>query len=769
MVKFIKSLNQIYLYTGLLIVATISSCNSTKYVPKDKYLLDRNILNIDNKTVNKTELESFIKQKPNKRILRAFRFHLGLYNLSKPGNNGLISRKLRKIGEEPSVYDELLKERSVEQIKLYLKNKGYYSSLITDSVIKKNREVKVYYNIRTRKPLQIDKVYYKIEDKQISSFIISDTTNCLIKEKSVFDIDILQNERVRLESLLKNLGYFNFTKDYIYFEADSSLGNNKVNIYLGVRNYQKRFTDGTTQETAHPKYIVKNVKVEIEEDKTNDSTDVATLVKDSIKLNNIWIVFDRLFSVNPQLIENNIYIVENNIFDQKSVDETYRNLSSLRIFKYVNILFSEVVSDSDSLKAINCLIQLSTVDFQSYQSEAELTNSAGLGVAGSFVYQHKNLFKNAELLDLKFKGATEAIKNRQEYDIKSTLELGVEARIQLQKFLLPFNAEDFARKYNPKTYFLASYNYMRRIQYTHRIISTTYGYTWKGNKYNSFIVNPVDINIVKLIDFDKAFLDSLSTPYKYSFTDHLVAVTSFSFTFNNQKPKKNTPFYFLKLNFESAGNSLRLLSKAFNLPKDTDNMYQLLQIKFAQYLKGDIDLRYYQPVNETDRVVYRFFSGLVFPYGNSQTVPFEKQYFSGGPNSIRAWEVRNLGPGEYKDPKALPYPDKAADIKLEANIEYRFKLFWLIEGALFLDAGNIWSINKYDGREGALFEFNKFYNQIAIGTGFGTRFDFSFFIFRIDLGFKLRDPSELAGNRWTFNRKVTRSFFNPTFGIGYPF
>lgn len=231
---------------------------------------------------------------------------------------------------------------------------------------------------------------------------------------------------------------------------------------------------------------------------------------------------------------------------------------------------------------------------------------------------------------------------------------------------------------------------------------------------------------------------------------------------------------FFRFNFEMAGNTLRLLSNALHAIKDTDNAYRLFNIEFSQYIKGDVDFRYYQPINVTDRMVYRIFVGVAYPYGNSKEIPIEKQYFSGGANSIRAWQAYNLGPGSYKDTtQEGGYPDKTSDIKLEGNMEYRFKLFWILEGALFLDVGNIWSINKNDTRKGAVFTFDHFLSQVAVGTGFGMRFDFSFFIFRLDLGLQLRDPT-LINHPWSFNKSSsdTRTFTDllyPSIGIGYPF
>jgi len=239
--------------------------------------------------------------------------------------------------------------------------------------------------------------------------------------------------------------------------------------------------------------------------------------------------------------------------------------------------------------------------------------------------------------------------------------------------------------------------------------------------------------------------------------------------YSNQNIQKSSDFIFVRLNAESAGNLLYSLYKVGGID-NSDGQYSLFNTDFSQYLRGDIDFRFYNVVDEDNSIVYRIFAGVGYPYSNSTALPFEKKYFAGGANSIRAWQVRNLGPGSYKELSPGYYPNQTADIKLEANLEYRFKMFWLLEGALFLDAGNIWSITRDDDREGALFEWDKFYKDIAIGTGFGARFDFSFFIFRLDLGVKALDPAADEGNKWIpGSRKLTRDDITLNLGIGYPF
>lgn len=747
----------------------LSACNTVKYVPDDKYLLDNNYLKIDGKGIGKKDIELLIQQKPNKRILWFARFHLGLYDLSKPGSNKWLSKVFRKIGEEPVIYDEDYKEKTKQQINLYLKNKGYYNAQITDTAIIKGKTVKVHYFVKIGIPYKLVKLNYLIEDTSISKLIFADSSNCLLKPGSTFDADQMQNERLRIETFLKNRGYFKLNKEYVYFQADSAFGNHTVKLLLGIKNFQTK-SDSGILIVPHSLYKLGNVKVIFEKKQLMDTIEDKLYINhlpDTVILNNIQIIYPYKHIVKPNLIIDKIYLAPGQLYNQNNVDETYKSLSALKIFKFINIIFEEDTLDvNDSIKVINCRINLATSDFQSFQTEAELTNSEGFGVTGSLVYQHKNLFKSAEIFNFKVNASTEAIKQTSSaLKFRNTLELGTEANIQFPKYLLPFRTEKFIRKYNPKTVFSIAYNYFRRPDYTQALANMSFGYTWNGNRYTTFQLNPINVDYVKLLNSTQSFKEMIDTTYlKYSFIDHLVSVTSFSFTYNNQKVKKNTRFFYFRFNEETAGNSLRLISKLFHETPDTSKAYQFFKISFAQYIKSDIDFRYYSPINATDKIVYRIFFGAGYPYGNSQSIPFEKQYFAGGANSMRAWQVRNLGPGSYIEPKS-PYPDKTADMKIEGNIEYRFKLFWILEGALFVDAGNIWSIDKNDNRKGAIFSLNNFYKQLAIGPGFGTRFDFTFFIFRFDLGFQLCNP----GNNWAFGKNISHNYVNPTIGVGYPF
>ena len=297
----------------------------------------------------------------------------------------------------------------------------------------------------------------------------------------------------------------------------------------------------------------------------------------------------------------------------------------------------------------------------------------------------------------------------------------------------------------------------------------SYGYFWKSSKQVHHIFNPIAISSVKLKGMSLDFLKSFANPYiRESYTDHLISVTNYSYIFSNQKINKSRNYIYFRSNIESAGNILSTYSKLTNRKLTKDNYYEIFNNRFAQYLKTDFDFRYNKYTANKNKIVYRLFFGIGYPYGNLKTLPFEKQFFAGGANSIRAWQVRTLGPGSYKD--TLQIPIQSSDIKLETNLEYRFKLFWVIQGALFIDAGNIWALNKIENRNEAMFKFNRFYKEIAVGSGAGLRFDFSFFIIRFDLGIKIYEPQEDLGKRLIItNRSYNSNDFQLNIGIGYPF
>ncbi|MDA3823260.1 MAG: BamA/TamA family outer membrane protein, partial [Bacteroidales bacterium] len=349
-------------------------------------------------------------------------------------------------------------------------------------------------------------------------------------------------------------------------------------------------------------------------------------------------------------------------------------------------------------------------------------------------------------------------------------EIGVEAKLNLPQFLLPFKTDPFIRKYNPETNISLAFNFQKRPDYTRSTFNGSFGYRWRGNQYLTHTVNPFEISLINTPFLSDDFEEWLSGSYLYySYLPHFITDQRYRLVYSNQKLNKNADFQYLRFGLETAGNLMYGLSQLFGY-SENDPVLELFGVDYAQYFRTDIDFRHYDYFSNGNSIVYRGFIGTAVPYLNSNAIPFEKQVFAGGANSIRAWSVKNLGPGSFEGDSVSQYPNQTADLKIEANIEYRFNLFWKMEGAVFLDAGNIWSLSEEDDRQGALFDLSRFYKEFAVGTGFGLRFDFNFFIFRVDIGVPLVDPSYPEGERWVpANTNLKWNDLGYNFAIGYPF
>ena len=762
---------------AVFVILSIYSCSSTKYVPENKFLLNSYKVKVDKKKIKDEEFKSYLKPKLNKEVLY-FKLYLFFYNLSKKGKENWLNRSLRTIGEEPVLYDEFQSEKTRNQLELYLNNKGYYDAVVTDTIQidkRNNKKLKVIYEVDENEPYRIGSISYSIEDSTLEEYIYRDTSESLLKNGERFDVDVLASERERIENLIKNKGYYKFSKEeHLFFEADSTIKSKIINVRLILKKFREINSLGLVEEIGHPRYKIREVNIYTNYQPLDAVNNLSSYSEDmdTLSQENINIIYSGHPNIKSNVIVTSTFINPDDYYNKINVNLSYKHLISLEVFRLVNIQFVEPEDQAGKEeRVLDCIIQLTPFLLQSYTIEPEITNSSGnIGGGGNLIYQHRNLFMGAENFNFRLKGAVEAIKKTESKDLGNIIELGAETTLKIPKFLLPFRTDQFIKKFNPKTSFTLAYNYQERPEYTRTIANMSFGYNWRGNKNLTHNINPIELNLIRIPEMSPEFSDWLQGKYiSFSYQPHMVSITSYSLTFTNQKIQTNRDFIYVKYNAESAGNILNSFYKISGLPKN-DGVYEIFNIPFAQYLRSDIDFRYYNIIDENSSLVYRIFAGAGVPYKNSTALPFEKKYFSGGANSIRAWQVRNLGPGSHEDLDPGLYPNKTADIKLEGNIEYRFKLFWLLKGAFFIDVGNIWAVNSKDERSGAVFKINKFYKEIAVGTGFGTRFDFSFFIFRFDLGIKIKDPVYPEGQRWVIgNRNLERKDFVYNFGIGYPF
>jgi len=774
-----KVVNIKYLIRGILygLVVVFSSCSTVKFVPEGSYLLNKVEVEVDNPSINKEEAKSHIRQKENYKILGFAKFHLWLYNLSSAKKD---DGWLKRIGEPPEVFDPALVFASEERLEQYLENKGYFRGNVDSEVSFRERrqKVNVKYQIKTGDQYTIQKISYHFSDSSLQELFFRNESNILLEQGTPFDFNLLEKQREEIVNLFRNKGYYYFSNDDVSYLADSTKTEKEIILDIFVGN-----SDGEEAERKYLPYNLNHFFLYILPGSSSFTSlqSPETSFSDTTYFNDITLFNSAEVKYRPALFEGLMQMNIGSLYRLEDARNTFNTFNRLRQFRFIDIQFQETQAVQDT-QLLDCHIRLSPMSKQAVSFDVEGTNTSGnLGIAGNINYRHRNMFRGAEVFQVNFRGAMErqqrVVENVPEYF--NTRELGIETSLTFPKLLGPGRLINVFRDFLPKTIFTLGYNFQRRPEYTRTISNIKFGYDWMTSEYRKHTLNVVDFNMVRLYQFDPEFINFIKDLYiKSSFTDHLILASDYSFIYNTQEPVVMKNYSYLRFNFETAGNALWLLSEIANrqemqtvdtLGLGSASYYRMLNTRFAQYIKSDIEFRYGYIIDRYNTIVGRAFLGVGLPYGNFDVLPFEKKYFTGGANGIRAWQVRSLGPGTYRAP-ANAYPNQSSDIKIEANIEYRFNLISFLQGAFFFDAGNIWAINEKDNRPGAQFKFNEFYKQIAAGTGVGFRFDFSYFIFRLDVGMKLRDPSQSDANGWIIGHRPLKSDdFNLSFAIGYPF
>lgn len=767
------------IFIGCL-VAFMASCSSTKYVERDEYLLDRVKVSVEGEGVNRGELKRAIRQRPNTRILGMLRFHLGLYNLSGRDPDKRFNRWLRRIGEAPVILDSTLTRQSARQMTLYMQNKGFYQARVTDTVTRRKQKAKVTYRVTAGPRTFIRQLHFRQdstpgifqddEGRQLLATFHADSAATLLTPGSPLDLDLLDQERERVTQQLREKGYFNFSKNLIQFLADTLHANSPHSATLWTR----LLTD-IPDTNAYHRYRIRSIAINLDYDALLSPRQVDSLYQRQ-HVDGYEILHRGRQRLKPKVIIETIQLEAGELYNAQQVVETYARLQALGLFRFINIDFREVEGEGEGdVRQLDCRVLLTPMKRQAYDIFLEGThNSGNLGVGGNFTYTHRNLFRGGESLTLSFWGALKKEQVNGEGRIFNTTEIGAEAQLITPQFWLPvFWMKDFRRNYAPKTSVSFSYSHESTPYYERSIANARYGYFWrKKDKRWRFSYDPVDLNYVAMQNVDSSFLAGVRSEYvKAAYRDHLILAGVFSATFTNQDINTREGGYtYLRLNLEASGNLLWAINRIAGTPRLTDGeerYNQLLDVRYAQYIKADAEFRHNWYLNAANSLVARFFVGCGYPYSNMQTLPFEEAFYCGGANDLRAWPARTLGPGRYST--AEQYPNSVGDFKLAANLEYRFKLLWILEGAFFLDAGNVWMINPSETRRETQLRAD-FYNQIAVGTGVGLRLNANFFLLRFDLGIKLKDPTLPSGQRFVlFNSDggFRRSVFN--IAIGYPF
>jgi len=749
------------LNTFLVCILILSSCNLTKFVPEGEYLLNKVSIQTDNKDIKREDLKEYLRQTPNAAVFGAFRMQLGVYSLAGKDTTKWFNRTLKRIGDPPVIYNSSLTSLSVQQLQLVIQNRGYVNAKVTSNVITKNKKADVIYTVNSNLPYKLRN--YKIDLKNdLLKEIASDTTRSLIRSNMLFNTDIFNAERERITTRFRQQGYYNFNKEFLTYLADSTLNSHKVDVTLTLSDNMQRNSDSIN------KVIFKQFSIRKVIFYTNSDANITTDLENKVALDTVQ--FRDFVLVTPQkrilkldALVQNTYINPKTLYSDEAVERTYSALNSLGPIKYVNISFKEIENNQ-----LDCYVIVIPSKAISFSTEAEATYTAGYwGVAGNVSTTNRNIFKGAESLSLLGRVALEWQNGvlAQEY--------GAQVGLKFPRFILPFASYDFKRNIHANTEFTSAFSYQFRPgEFTTTNVGAGINYLWNRQQYrHSFQL--FDLSYVQF-HIEPAFRDSFLNPTKprfnpYNYEDHFIMRMGYSgsyTTFNVNNPLQD--YNVARYSIESSGIFLNLMSRITGAKPDSTGSYKLFNIRYAQYVKGEFNFTHHQIFDENNRFVYHFDVGLGIPYGNGDVIPFEKRFYSGGANSVRGWSESTLGPGVYKRISGLPRDfNQVGDIKLDMNLEYRTKMFWIMEGALFLDAGNNWTIKDYATQQGGAFHFNTFMNQIGFAYGAGLRLDVKFFIIRFDLGVKLFNPVLSRLQQWRIN--PTWDDMALHVAIGYPF
>ena len=765
------------------------SCSTTKYVGDNEYLLDKVKITVDSSQVKANDLKPFLRQQPNYKIFSLLKWPLYVYNWSGRNENKWLNKQLRRIGEPPEILDTLLIAQSQADFKRYMINKGFIHANVTTAIdTTKKKKASVKYYVAANTPYRIRNYITSVADPQIDSILrlqapqstwlgslfrssSSDEFASLIQKGALFDRSVLDKERQRQTSMLRQRGYFGFHNDYINFLADSTFGQNIVDLEMIVKPFQYTNQEGQPEERRHRVYYINRIQLITDYDPLNPIKIEDFVPTDSVSKGNIHILYgEKGRSLRAGVLQRRIYIASGMLYNERTVAQTYSSLSSLRALRYVNIHYDEF-EENDTLK-LNCTILTAPAKRHGFGVEIEGTNSAGdLGFAAGLNYQHRNLFKGSELFSTKIRGAYESL-SIDEAGQGNFWEFAGETSILFPAFIFPLSHE-FRSKVRATTELKVSYNQQRRPEYHRAILSGGWSYIWqeRNNQMTRHIFKLFDVNYMFLPFLDKEFIASLpETIALYNYSDIFIAGSGYTYSFNNYDPlKRGQNTYSLRVGIESAGNLLYSLSTLFNAPK-TGGRFRLFGINYSQFLKGDVDFAGSLRIDNRNTIAFHIGGGLGFPYGNTKELPFERRYFSGGANSNRGWSIRSLGPGSMPINENSTFVYRVGDVRLDANIEYRTKLFWKFEMAAYVDGGNVWTIRPYKYQPNGNFDFSRFYKEIAMSYGLGLRLDFDFFLLRLDTGMKAYNPQVEGSQKWAILHPLNlKDNFAWHFAVGYPF
>lgn len=726
-----SDMKRILLYISIAVLATTAlSCSTTRALQDGEFRLARNKVEITNsKEFNPNILTPYLKQKH-----RGWTPMQYVYNWTK-GKNTIWDRLVQKIGVAPVVYNPDMVDSSIENMTNHLEYLGYYNSDVKSEIKVNRRNVSVTYKVSLGKQYPIKDIEIILpEGGDFAEDFMADSAAMTVIPGSILSEESLEKETVRSSESMRNKGYYTFSKNHYFFEADTLSIPDTALLKLTVNEYTRNETPA-------------------------DSKPIRKFFFDTVSIN-----YPQSLKIRTKVLKGLNTIIPGELYSESTVSNTYSRLSSLRTFSSVNIDMKQTDTNM-----VNSTISLTQSKMQGFKVNLETSiNSSGLfGVSPQLSYYHKNIFRGGEWLNLTFMGNFQFKFN----DNVRSDEFGVSAGLSFPKFFpLPYR---LFKEAVPRTDVNISYNYQNRPEYTRNIISTSYGYI--GNVKNRFFYQyyPVQMNIVNLFNLDQEFYNTLANdPFlRNAYQNHfdLGAGGTLYYT-TNSEAIPTTTFFYTRLQVDVAGNLLSAFKPL--MAQDANGSGMIWDTPFSQFVRAELTLgrTWVFGKKENQSIATRLVAGAGYAYGNSSALPFEKHFYGGGANSLRGWQARTVGPGLSQMDKSFVIPNQTGDMRLEANIEYRFNLFWKLAGALFIDAGNVWNLQGSESEENSLSHFraDTFGDSIAANWGAGLRLNFGFLLLRLDMGVRVHDPARedkwVAPKHW-----FTGDGYALHFGVGYPF
>lgn len=736
--------------TGLVIlVALLSACSSSRFVPDEKYLLEGVEIRADEKQIDAAAFRPYVRQQANSKWFSMFKIPLGTYALSGRDTTKWLNRTLQRIGEEPVLYDTAQARLSQADLHRAMQNMGYMHSSVELQTRVKGKKLKAIYILHPGEPYYIRRVTYDIQDSVVRRVLEhharsprhrrNDDGRGLVPGDQ-FTVSRLDEERARITKVLMDSGYYKFHKDFIQYSADSSSTSTGVDLTLHLLKYR---ADNNHPETLHPRYIVRSINYQ-----SGDGEAIP---------------------LRQRVIEYATTLRAGSPFSATDLQNTYNNFARMKAIRYTDIRFREVPDTA----LLDCDIKVSMDKPHSLSFAPEGTNTAGnLGAAASLSYENRNLFRGSELFSVELRGAFEAITGLEGYHDENFQEYSVEAKLQFPRFIAPFLSNSFRRRSNATSELSLMWDLQNRPEFHRRVFTTAWRYRWaEPHHYTSYRLDLLDLNYVYMPwiseTFKRDYLDNVSNRnaiLRYNYEDLFIMKIGFGLTYNDGTDA-------MRANIETAGNLLNIASHLGAGCRNVSGQHTFINIAYAQYLKFDFDYTHIFRFDGHNMLALHGDLGVAWPYGNSSILPFEKRYFAGGANSVRGWSVRSLGPGRYRGNNGrIDFINQTGDMKLYLSAEYRTFLFWKLNGAVFVDAGNIWTLRNYADQPGGQFRFKDFYKELAVAYGIGLRLNFDYFLLRFDVGMKAVNPAyESREEHYAIFHPDLKRDFTFHFAVGLPF